>query len=517
MKISVNARSKIIEIISLLFVLLFVYSAMSKLLDYENFTVQLGQSPMLSVYASWIAPIVLALEFLIAFLLLFPVSRYIGLIGSYFLMVLFTVYIYLILNFSSFVPCSCGGVLEKMSWDQHLIFNICFALLAIIALFFIRSTKITFISVFAGGLFNWIIVYGLYLSSENSMKFDNPFIRRFSDFVVKDKEIDLKRNSYYWAGGTSSVLYLANYTSPLILTRIDTALQTITPIHFEINQTDLPFKTIQVQADSINYYLFDGSVPCFFRGRIKDRKATMVGLGTTFFSTGVLCDSSRLFIRSHNRMGENSIGITRYNEPFSSFFHYSLLEKQIDGNFDTDGMLLYDSKFEKGVYVYRYRNQYMVFDQSLENVVKGHTIDTISQAQLNVVYNASKNEKKLAGTPLIVNHNTSVHNGLLFVQSGLIGRFEDRKMWQQASVIDVYNIRNLAYLASFYVYHIDRKKLSRFFVQDNHFYAFIGSKLVRYTLTDMITSHFLEPTKQRKTTPAGGRGQIENLYNRVDH
>ena len=159
----------------------------------------------------------------------------------------------------------------------------------------------------------------------------------------------------------------------------------------------------------------------------------------------------------------------------------------------------------------------MVFDPTLENVAKGHTIDTISQAQLKVVYNDSKSEKKLAGTPLVVNHNSSVYNGLLFVQSGLVGRLEDRKMWQQASVIDVYNIRNQTYIASFYVYHIDRKKLSRFFVQDHHFYAFIGPKLVRYTLTDMITSHFLEPTTYRKTTPAGGRGKIENLYNRVDH
>jgi hypothetical protein len=159
----------------------------------------------------------------------------------------------------------------------------------------------------------------------------------------------------------------------------------------------------------------------------------------------------------------------------------------------------------------------MVFDPTLENVAKGHTIDTISQAQLKVVYNDSKSEKKLAGTPLVVNHNSSVYNGLLFVQSGLVGHLEDRKMWQQASVIDVYNIRNRTYIASFYVYHINRKKLSRFFVQDHHFYAFIGPKLVRYTMTDMITSHFLEPTTHRKTTPAGGRGKIENLYNRVDH
>jgi hypothetical protein len=32
-------------------------------------------------------------------------------------------YIYLILEYSEFVPCSCGGILENMGWKSHLIFN----------------------------------------------------------------------------------------------------------------------------------------------------------------------------------------------------------------------------------------------------------------------------------------------------------------------------------------------------------------------------------------------------------
>ncbi|MEJ0031509.1 MAG: MauE/DoxX family redox-associated membrane protein [Bacteroidota bacterium] len=41
-------------------------------------------------------------------------------------MVMFTAYIVVITRFSEYTPCSCGGVLEKMSWDQHLVFNIGF-------------------------------------------------------------------------------------------------------------------------------------------------------------------------------------------------------------------------------------------------------------------------------------------------------------------------------------------------------------------------------------------------------
>lgn len=509
-------KNSVVLTVSYLFILLFVYAAVSKLLEYDSFQIELGQSPLLSAYAGWVAPSILSLELLVAFLLMFSKTRYLGLTGSYFLMVLFSVYIYLILHYSSFVPCSCGGVLEKMTWQQHLIFNLVFVFLAGFSLFFIRLGKVTFLVVFVGGFFQFGLLYGLFVLSENSLKYDNPFVRRFSDFVVKDREIDLQFNSYYYAGSKSDTLFLGNYMSPLVLTSVDTALHYTHPKRLTVDQEDLPFKSVNVQIDSTNFYFFDGSVPCLLKGKLQDRKAKLVGLGSTLFSVGVPIDSSRLLIRTHNSLGENTIGVTSYATPFSSYFNDSILEKQVDGNFDTDGMLHYDSFLQRGVYVYRYRNQYMVFNPSLKQVTRGNTIDTIRTAQLKVVYDHVKREKKLAGAPLVVNYNSSVYNGLLFVQSGLVGRFEDKKMWQQASVIDVYSILNQTYIASFYVYHIDQKKVSRFFVYDKHFYAFIGTKLVGYALTDMITSAYFQPNHDKKNIPAGSRGKVENLYNRVD-
>lgn len=114
----------------LLLILLFTYAAVSKLLDYENFKMQLGQSPLLSAFASTIAWLVPAVEIAISLLLIFPKYRFTGLILSYSLMTMFTAYIYIILNYSAFVPCSCGGILEKLGWKEHLLFNIGFSLLS---------------------------------------------------------------------------------------------------------------------------------------------------------------------------------------------------------------------------------------------------------------------------------------------------------------------------------------------------------------------------------------------------
>lgn len=105
------------------FIILFVYAAVSKLTDFENFQVQVAQSPLLSAFATPIAYGVVLGELIIALMLCFTKSRLLGLYLFLGFMTAFTVYIFLILNYSPFVPCSCGGVLEKMGWREHLWFN----------------------------------------------------------------------------------------------------------------------------------------------------------------------------------------------------------------------------------------------------------------------------------------------------------------------------------------------------------------------------------------------------------
>lgn len=129
------------EIICLLYVLLFCYAAVSKLLDYQQFVQQLQDSPLKQVagITAWLTP---ATELLLALLLIIPKTRKAGLYGSFLLMMVFTCYIIYILKYSPDIPCSCGGILENMNWTQHLAFNILFTSLALIALI-LMSKKTT--------------------------------------------------------------------------------------------------------------------------------------------------------------------------------------------------------------------------------------------------------------------------------------------------------------------------------------------------------------------------------------
>lgn len=130
-----------VQVTSYLYILLFVYTSISKLLDFDNFRVQLAQSPLLSAYAGLIAPLVILVELFIVLLLCLKGTRLIGLYGSFFLMIAFTVYIYLILNYSDFIPCSCGGIIEKLGWTEHLIFNTAFSILALVAIVLSEKRK----------------------------------------------------------------------------------------------------------------------------------------------------------------------------------------------------------------------------------------------------------------------------------------------------------------------------------------------------------------------------------------
>ena len=141
MKLNNNIKHIIIELICFLFVLLFVYAAVSKLLDFENFRVQLGQSPLLNIFASWLAWLVPLIELVIAIALCFYSIRFWALYAGFILMTMFTGYIYIILNYSSYVPCSCGGILEKLGWTEHLVFNLGFLLLAISGLFLLKDSS----------------------------------------------------------------------------------------------------------------------------------------------------------------------------------------------------------------------------------------------------------------------------------------------------------------------------------------------------------------------------------------
>ena len=134
-------KATIVEIISALFILLFVYTAISKLLAYSNFKGTLGKSPLIAGFAPILSIILPLIELVVSLLLFIPRTRLRGLYGSLALMSLFTLYIAYMLAFTPDLPCSCGGVIRQMSWKQHLLFNSFFLFLSIVGIWLLKTQK----------------------------------------------------------------------------------------------------------------------------------------------------------------------------------------------------------------------------------------------------------------------------------------------------------------------------------------------------------------------------------------
>lgn len=487
MKWTANVKTILIQLVCYLFALLFVYAAVSKMLDFENFQVELGQSPLLSAFAEWISWSIVAIELAAAFMLAIPKSQKAGLYAAFVLMGMFTAYIYVILNFSSFVPCSCGGILGKMGWQGHLIFNIFCMLLASLGLLLDVSgsfgIKHTLVKLLLLCSLSMGAVYILFLSSEEIMEHKNPFIRRYPHHpVTLIQTVDLKYNSYYLAGYGNGRLYLGNSTVPLSLLIIDSSFQKES-VKISLDRGRFSFRSYKIAVRPPSFYIIDGGVPAVFTGNIADWKAGLVQPSPPYFNAGVPMGGSSIAFRGNSAAtDENVLGIFRYGKHSNTVMAPELLEKQIDGVFDTDGMLHYSAEMKRIIYLYTYRNQYIVADEDGKLEFRGHTIDTTSRAKIKVAYLNGKMERAMSAPAVNVNKTSSVYGHLLFVNSNVQGRYEQKMVWKQASVIDVYDLNERAYKFSFHIYGINGRKLRSFTVAPSKIYALIDDKLVIYKI-----------------------------------
>lgn len=397
----------------------------------------------------------------------------------------------MILHFSSYVPCSCGGVLDDMDWMTHFYFNLAFIVLAAIALLLQPIAKPMSWShtVSKGFLISTVsatcILLSLYYMSDRIVHEYNNFTRRYKNHVEKVGEQNLGYNSFYVAGSSDKSIYLGNHTAPLFITEFDLRLQNKKEFHIQLD-TLLPYRSLQVQVHGANFYVSDGMVPVIYKGiTTVPWKASIIWNGKTYFNQIRILDTLHAAIRCFDRYNHSSLALLNFNSP-RAIMKKGLLQKQVDGAFDVDGLLSVDRKQKQIIYTHYYRNELIVCDNGLNLIQRNKTIDTVSKARIEISHINSTNQSAMSSPPLTVNKTACSDNGYTFVNSELKGRYESKVLWNQASVIDVYETKSNRYVSSFYVYNIGDAKLRSFIVSNNHLYAIIGNYLVDYKLYDTL-------------------------------
>lgn len=303
------------------------------------------------------------------------------------------------------------------------------------------------------------------------------FTRTFASVHLTPVDTVVLGRSYYLAGRTHTRLYFGSSQTPARL--IEYAGTTSDTVHHTLRVADdVYYSSLQVAVDSPYFYLADGTVPFIYRGHLRTDSAN-VFRNDFYFSKVVPFGVTSLAVVALSQNENTLEKITGARKPV---LYRDILEEQGEGIFSTDGMLVTDYPVQHLVYVYFYRNEFVVLDTAFQVLQRGHTIDSISKAQL-VVKVTRNNSHTLGAPPLIVNKGVRIADGLLYVHANLLSRGEAVADFERHAVLDVYALHSGDYQHSFYVPQFKGHGLKAFVIVQGDFYGLYDGYLVRYRMT----------------------------------
>lgn len=332
----------------------------------------------------------------------------------------------------------------------------------------------------------------LYVKSSLSKgTYRGNFKRKFIKETVSPPEyaLALPYNSYYIAGATVNEIYLGNRIDPLHMIIIDT--QSSDTVHVRLS-VDLPEhkskRKFTVSIDSPYYFLMNGNLPAVFRGRLHEWNAAKPMASHDYFVDAVPVGTSSLVMRSYSVRSKGFALAKKTGSEGNLEFNYRLLEKQIDGIFCVTGNLHYSREMGKLVYIYNYRNQYLVMDSSLNLSYRANTVDTFSHAPIKIAKIKSEGSHILASPPTMVNRKTTVNDRYLYVNSNVMASNEDIRDFRNGAVMDVYDLSEGRYCFSFHLPHYNGKRLTDLIISNGKLIALYDRYIVLMKLIPDVVS-----------------------------
>ncbi|RZJ87633.1 MAG: hypothetical protein EOO20_15605, partial [Chryseobacterium sp.] len=129
-ELSNKTKDLVVFIICLICIFLFLTSAYDKISEHSKFVRGLSKVAYIGGYAELIGWLVPATEVAMSILLINPKTHKLGLIGFIATMAVFTAYILSMILWAEKLPCHCNLIIEKLTWGQHIWFNLIFIVIA---------------------------------------------------------------------------------------------------------------------------------------------------------------------------------------------------------------------------------------------------------------------------------------------------------------------------------------------------------------------------------------------------
>jgi hypothetical protein len=129
-------------IFSSILVFIYLYSGLEKIIDFEKFVSTLSKSPFIPYeLVKLTAVLIIIIEILLVIFISSSKFKLYGFLISFLLLLLFESYIVLMIIYSPYLPCSCGGFIEYLSWNQHIIFNMILMILSLVCYYHTPSNQ----------------------------------------------------------------------------------------------------------------------------------------------------------------------------------------------------------------------------------------------------------------------------------------------------------------------------------------------------------------------------------------
>lgn len=138
----IHWRSSALQGIALILAGILLYTATKKIMDIKAFSAHLELLPNTNETVAYlITALVVLVEYALGFIILYKPHDARGYLIIVSLMLLYTGYIYYILQHAPFLPCSCQGAFKSLSWEMHYVINVIMMMMALIAWIIIRKGK----------------------------------------------------------------------------------------------------------------------------------------------------------------------------------------------------------------------------------------------------------------------------------------------------------------------------------------------------------------------------------------
>lgn len=318
----------------------------------------------------------------------------------------------------------------------------------------------------------------------------SEFIRLFPPHAAGIVRVfELPTSDLYLAGVSSTQVFLGSYSNldelyalPCLGDSIPkpSNLQRI-PIVRKSNQ---PISVgTRIAVDSPRFHLLDAIWANVYVGEFGKSDLTSHSLLDRSFSRALPISRTTYILMAFDSVSQSN-SLLKLNIDSAVNCPRFILEKQLDGQFCTQGSLSYDASTHTLLFTYRYRNRTLSLDTNLRQLYRSKTIDPVDsvQLQLDTLLTDGISKVTFKAPPLVVNNLTAASYPYYYVQSAIRAANEDVQLASDHSVIDVYDIVTGDYISSFYLPDFDGVSFSDFRVHDNMLVAIYRKRLFVFKL-----------------------------------